>query len=112
MEKAIKLAISGGWKYPADYEDEALELATRYWQDTCLDPLFWQALGKALKWKKEPCQCDECGVIGVGEWNHLGECKRKNRPGSWESNWHRFIDHLIAGKDAESFFKSLTEQES
>ena len=25
----------------------------------------------------------------------------------WKNFWHRFIDHLAADKDAESFFKEL-----
>ena len=27
--------------------------------------------------------------------------------GRWEYEWHRFIDHLADGKDAESFFALL-----
>jgi hypothetical protein len=26
---------------------------------------------------------------------------------TWLTEWHRFIDHLAKGKDAESFFKEL-----
>ena len=48
-----------------------------------LDPLFWQALGKAMGW-------------GGEDWD-----------GGWRKHWHRFIDHLAEGKDAESFFKDL-----
>lgn len=51
-----------------------------------LDPLFWQALGKARKWDKI-------------------ETNPKNV--SWLEWWHRFIDHLAGGKDAESFFETL-----
>jgi hypothetical protein len=54
-----------------------------------LDPLFWQALGKARGWTV----CESGSIWqGVPKWRY------------W---WHRFIDHLADGKDAESFFKSL-----
>ena len=51
------------------------------------DPLFWQALGKARGW---------------GDF--LNETD--GRP-AWIDRWHRFIDHLASGKDAEGFFKNL-----
>jgi hypothetical protein len=44
------------------------------------DPDFWKALVKARKW---------------GDVN------------AWRFHWHRFIDHLADGKDAESFFAAL-----
>jgi hypothetical protein len=28
----------------------------------------------------------------------------------WKKFWHRFIDHLAEGKDAESFFQALDAQ--
>lgn len=51
-----------------------------------LDPTFWQALGKARGWRKD--------------WPTEGSP-------DWLFHWHRFIDHLAEGKDAESFFESL-----
>src|SRR6266446_10494025 len=44
------------------------------------DPDFWKALATARKW---------------GDAN------------AWRFHWHRFIDHLADGKDAESFFAAL-----
>ena len=52
-----------------------------------LDPLFWQSLGKAMGWRQDEDQ-----------WGDRAE---------WVSQWHRFIDHLADGKDAESFFEGL-----
>jgi hypothetical protein len=54
-----------------------------------LDPLFWQALGKARGWDI---------AYGSYGWETAEE---------WKVNWHRFIDHLAEGKDAESFFAQL-----
>jgi hypothetical protein len=30
-----------------------------------------------------------------------------DKPKIWIDHWHRFIDHLAEGKDAESFFASI-----
>jgi hypothetical protein len=67
-----------------------VELISKY--EILLDPLFWQALGRARGWDKEP-------FIINGAWLMAdSEC---------ELNWFRFIDHLAQGKDAESFFAAL-----
>lgn len=82
MEEAIKLAIEGGFKtkYLAEISDT-------------LKPLFWQSLGKALGWGRV--------------YNPLAGINTNMRPDAWKDEWHRFIDHLIAGHDAESFFTEL-----
>jgi hypothetical protein len=58
-----------------------------------LDPFFWQALGKARGWSE----------LKMPNRSPIGQYEE----GSWFSHWHRFIDHLAEGKDAESFFKDL-----
>ncbi len=57
------------------------------YSDCFLDPAFWQTLGKAPGWLDLR---EEGGTEG------------------WLYYWHSFIDHLAAGKDADSFFKGLT----
>lgn len=57
-----------------------------------LDPLFWKSLGKAMEWENN-VYVEGKGIRDVKEW---------------KQQWHRFIDHLAEGKDAESFFESLT----
>jgi hypothetical protein len=52
-----------------------------------LQPHFWSALGKARGWGYEK------------KWQYNGAV--------WLESWHRFIDHLADGKDAESFFATL-----
>jgi len=54
--------------------------------DMLLDPLFWQALGKALEWPEPVCDC--CGA-------------------TWHYRWERMIEHLAKGGTIESYFESL-----
>jgi hypothetical protein len=49
-------------------------------QEHLHDPEFWKALATARKWEDV---------------------------NAWRFHWHRFIDHLADGKDAESFFAAL-----
>jgi hypothetical protein len=56
-----------------------------------LDRNFWQALGKARGWAEK----------GQFYWPNPKFVE------GWVFHWHRFIDHLSEGKDAESFFISL-----
>jgi hypothetical protein len=89
-----------------------------------LDPLFWQCLGKALGWggervlideKGHPKEwmfdehCDKCGEIIVDQEEGCPDrCESDNAPiPSWLYHWHRFIDHLAEGKNAEEFFSNL-----
>ncbi len=67
-----------------------------------LDSAFWQALGKARGWKTDSC----ANCAGASCWfcSNLKDYKRCNE---WQYQWHRFIDHLADGKDANSFFESL-----
>ena len=80
-EQAIKKAIEGGFEQAhSHYADERIQALV------FLDPSFWQSLAKAMDWKGE-------SIIDM----------RLN----WLDHWHRFIDHLTDGKDAENFFKEL-----
>lgn len=58
-----------------------------------LDPLFWQALGKAEGWKPEV-------TWNEGELRHQAE---------WRENMHRMIDALAEGKSIEEFLSTLTK---
>jgi hypothetical protein len=49
-------------------------------EDTFLDPLFWEALGRAMDW--------------------MG--------GEWKAAWHRFVDYFAERKTPEAFFASLS----
>jgi len=68
-------------------------------EGTFLDPLFWQALGRALGWDQ---------AMRTVHAVENGRPTIVTRAGHhWLSHWHRFIDDLAEGKTAESFFASL-----
>jgi len=106
IQQTISRAMDGGYKtWPIEWGNTPLvKCGKRAWfrngitkRDTSLtlpeifmDASFWQSLGKALGWKKI--------IIG-------GKIKFAY-PG-WEYQWHRFIDYLIFGKNAEEFFKQF-----
>jgi hypothetical protein len=72
---------------------------------------FWMSLGKAMGWNQGDIGvCSSCGSRGEAE-NHVKCNCSEPLPEiieEWLYQWHRFIDHLAEGKDAESFFESLT----
>ncbi len=39
-------------------------------------------------------------------WKALATARERQGTGAWICHWHRFIDHIALGKDAESFFSS------
>lgn len=105
IEQAIKKAIEGGYKAPCCNRDIKLaEHLTENLNMVFLDPLFWQCLGKAMGWDGSgECNCD------MREGIHHDQCPANDFK-NWLYHWHRFIDHLAEGKDAESFFKELFEK--
>ena len=116
MEKAIQKAIEGG------YEDRSFNAGFARTPQTnsvmLLDPLFWQTLGKALGWKKVikyivPSYSKEEFLRMLSKFKPFEDTQtiekilRMDDESQWIHEWHRFIDHLAEGKDAESFFQSL-----
>lgn len=106
MQKAIKKAIEGEYEIQnlifngkIVYENPLKSEGNKTWGYVLLDPLFWQALGKAEGW----------GYIGEQNGitvrvrtavNHItGE--------EWLHYWHSFIDHLASGGSADEFFNNL-----
>lgn len=83
MNKAIKRAIEGGYR---DYTETSSSSTQKYHSDILLDPFFWQALAKSEGWED-----------GNGStW--------------WQYQMHRFIDHIIEGKEINSFFDNLLKK--
>lgn len=120
MEKAIKKALQGGYREKGTTFEFLRMFPTclEFWLDNkstgiyspfqiLLDPLFWQALGKAEGWQKEPYLCPDCRVIGTGKGNHMNECKIKDRKHDWQTYWHSFIDHLANNGSIDEFFNNL-----
>lgn len=97
MNNAIKLAIEkGGYKYghgvDGDYETDGWsyqEIIDEARDKVILDPLFWQALGKALGW----------GTTTAS--NNFGY---KN---SWQYYAHQYINLILTGGDTDKFWKEL-----
>lgn len=90
IEQAIEEAVQKGG-YIFDYEKHEIDKGGSDAVPTAqilLDLSFWQALGKARGWG-----------------DHKLQSEIENR--CWKCRWHRFIDHLAEGKDAESFFASV-----
>jgi hypothetical protein len=108
MEKAIKLAIEGGWN--GDSSRIAINgagVGVHYNNnETVLDPLFWQCLGKAMG---EDILPDKARVT-MYQYDGVSKdpIEVKVAPMTvWRAQMHHFIDHLAEGKDAESFFNDL-----
>ena len=98
IELAIREAVEKGEWMSAFLEGMTVEQIENWtshvWAaEAFLDPLFWQALGKVRGWWDE---------------THLENLDVQSSPETyWLKQWHRFIDHLASGGDAESFFQSL-----
>ncbi len=78
---------------------------TKNYYDILLDPLFWQALGKAEGWVVTICWF--CGKECEIAFSEDSDCCNEKVSDEWEYRWHSFIDHLAAGKDINSFFDNL-----
>ena len=87
VQQAIRDAAErGGYQYrwwkvdDLEHNEGYNGLQLRALSEHLQDPDFWKALATARKWEDI---------------------------NAWRFHWHRFIDHLADGKDAESFFASL-----
>lgn len=104
IERAIKEAVEkGGYDWLNTVEDIGHRNVPAAPEKSLLDPLFWQALSKARGWKTKWGSCPACFITGFGKRSSECECVAN----SWKEPWHRFIDHLAAGENAESFFASI-----
>lgn len=99
MEKAIRQAIING-EYGMWWDNErnqafitsdngGFDVSN---EKIILDPLFWQALGKAEGWNQDAIAYREPGHVGVYEWN---------------LKQYLCIDHINQGKSIDSFFEAL-----
>lgn len=114
IEQAIKEAEAAGLKLPVGYQFVIATNARRFGQNTANEMFYmwllskaetWQALGKARGWNvyRGDDQSHDCDALGCSSIAHILRTR-------WRHEWHRFINHLAAGEDAESFFKSLYEK--
>jgi hypothetical protein len=93
LETCIREAVeNGGYPGSGYFSYKSLGAKQQAENYMLLDPLFWQSLGRARGWHKEPFAMNGAWLMADSEW---------------KLNWFRFIDHLAEGKDAESFFAAL-----
>jgi len=102
--EAIKKAIEGGYnKRPSGYDDD------KYRMRVILDPLFWQALGKALGWGIEFADmvCCICGThcFRNGDRNRTHFMERPIY--LWQHYAHQYFDLVLTGRDTDKFWKEL-----
>lgn len=108
IQQAIFKAIDSGFIYEVgsalpqkmslemDYKGDGV-----YVDSVLLNPLFWQSLGKAMGWGNFEGKMDmHKNPITKEETQYFVDKL-------WKEEWHRFIDHLVEGKEAESFFEKL-----
>lgn len=122
----IEKAIEGGWKQE-DFHKRAYGVTDQhvvleggvlngkikndkyiYFRDIILDPLAWQAVGKAGGWEvihdsdcdsfndycthHGECDCEQCDCGALYEYRH---------------KMHAMIDALVEGRSLESFLETL-----
>ena len=88
ITEAIEKAIEGGWEKDGFVcQGELIGVE----EIALLDPLFWQALGKAMGW----AEVKRNGIF----------VQSNNR--AWIDKWHALIDHIADGGSIESYFETL-----
>lgn len=105
IEKCIREAVEKGGYEPwfnllrVEKEIGFKEAFWRMYSGIFFDSAFWQALGKARGWDDLRDGIKEARIdyLDYANGTIFG----------WKSVWHRFIDHLAEGRDAEEFFASL-----
>jgi hypothetical protein len=98
MEKAIIVANKGGYYIPPTLKGWKANVE---FQKSLLDPLFWQALGKAEGWKK----LRKAGGMELDK--PVSPKQTMFLKPTWQRHMHRLIDHIIEGKDIDDFFNNL-----
>lgn len=105
LENAIREAVEKGGYIPPSVEHEsemaaAVTYFVSYPYRVLLDPLFWSALGRARGWEGD-------NFYAGHTWQYNDRLAQITLLDDWENTMHDFIQHLIEGKDAESFFAAL-----
>jgi hypothetical protein len=128
LDEAVKIAIQNGWTtfkghkinsvrfiYSGDKrlaevieEDEghSSSSTTFSYDEFFLDPLFWQSLGKGLRWEDE--LCSQCGKSPEKHIPRSRACPGADTIPDWLSRWHSFIDYVAKGKTVDDFFRELS----
>lgn len=116
-KEIIEKAISGGWRphNGTDYSHHKIRKANKRggcylenesrttfldFRHTVVDPTFWQALGKSLKWSNYAV-CSTHGQYCILNCSQAV-------PFEWMYQAHRFYDLILQGQDTGEFWKELT----
>ncbi len=114
MNEAIKLAVEkGGYNHRFEYL-----IKRERWRMTILDPLFWQSLGKALKWDVEidrqrcPIPCERAKGLNWVSADFCFGCGKpvewyKTKTRNWKSYALNYFDLVLTGGDTEKFWEEL-----
>ncbi len=98
QHEAYELAIQKGG-YNPDHE------RYKFFETIILDPLFWQALGKALGW--DIAVCEHCGKC----WRRKEKCAIYQEFGGvlepWLYHALRYYELNLTGGDTEKFWKKF-----
>lgn len=130
---AIEKAIEGKWKPPSSVSAEGL-LRDFEWQIFALDPLFFQALGKALGWDNRPLEDADYQLAAEVNVRWIPMFDTKGRPlmqtiqrgqeenlmryrmeqaiieieeRGWKYEAKRFYDLILTNQSTEAFWSEL-----
>ena len=99
-------AIEGGWNGKVDTNEWGGSVPHDAVCIAVLDPLFWQCLGKAMKWN----MTDVFPEGRQTQWSYVGDMYARtilvfeNTPAF---HWHRLIDFLAVGGTVEGYFDAI-----
>lgn len=103
-QQAISLAIEKEYMHEEGHKTKLIPdvgvvgySRVRTFSEVFLDPLFWQALGRALGWQH---------IVHVHKYVGHSLDKEWTEP-AWLYHWHRFIDHLASNGDTDTFFQEI-----
>lgn len=119
----------------ATAEGKQVIIASQNWYKILLDPLFWQALGKGMRWNRDekaieqlerdikfenvyyenakayPTETEQFyqALDRTREKIQTMYSRLEAHKGNliWKDHWNRFIEYLASGKSAEEFFNQL-----
>jgi hypothetical protein len=109
-QDAIKQAHEEGhWLCPKELDGKSYSQATDI---VFLDPLFWQALGKARGWKDRMHVCNGCGlnldIKEITTWNKCRKCDSDVEHQYGYKLWaHQWFENSLSNGDEQKFWESL-----
>lgn len=124
MKDAINKAIEGGFhnvkifnRYlPASNIEKQIK-EPGFIHEILLDPLFWQALGKAEEWdiSLEHFICTNPQCKSTTDWLTKKFCQdcgwiltpEEKSTENWKKQMHSLLDHIIADGTVDEFFNKI-----